>query len=245
MARVFAPELLERLRAAKHVAVLTGAGVSAESGVPTFQGGFWGKYSPEEMATAAGFRKNPSLVWDWYGARRRELANVQPNPGHYALAQLEQRGVRCTVITQNIDGLHQKAGSTRVIELHGSLLRAKCFSCEAAAPAGWEQATQSPPPCAVCGSWLRPEVVWYGENLPPKAWDEALEASCDCDLFFSIGTASQVYPAASLPQEALRAGVPVAEINPDYTPLTAAMTYVLRGPSGQVLPELLAAAWPK
>jgi NAD-dependent deacetylase len=243
MPRVFSQELLERLRSAKHVAILTGAGISAESGVPTFQGGFWGKYSPEELATVEGYIKDPKLVWDWYAERRRELRQIKPNAGHLALARLEQRGLRCTVITQNIDGLHQLAGSARVIELHGSLHRVKCFS-ENTLASGWENAAESPPRCPDCGAWLRPDVVWYGETLPPLALAEAMAASRACDLFFSIGTATQVYPAASLPQTALAAGVPVAEVNPDYTPFTAYATYVLRGPAGQVLPRLLAATWP-
>jgi len=240
----FPPEMIRALREAKRIAVLTGAGVSAESGIPTFreaQTGLWARYRPEDLATPEAFRRNPKLVWDWYAWRRQMVKNVQPNPGHEALARLEThcRGNegRFTLITQNVDGLHQRAGSQNVIELHGSIQRVKCFD-ENTPVDSWDN-SETPPHCPYCGSFLRPDVVWYGEGLPMDALNRAYLAAAESDIFFSIGTSSLVQPAASLPVLALEAQAILIEINPQHTPLSASASYVLEGPSGQVLPQLV------
>ncbi len=235
------PKLIETLRLAQYVVILTGSGVSAESHVPTFrdvQTGLWAKYSPEELATPQAFQRNPKLVWEWYAWRRELVAQANPNPGHLALAELEQDMPKFTLITQNVDGLHQRAGSRNVIELHGNINRIKCFD-EGDIIDSWAPTTELPPRCPHCSSYLRPDVVWFGETLPSQALSSAFESAQQCDLFFSIGTSSVVQPAASLAYEALGRGVPVVEINPDETPLSHHVTYALRGPAGKILPELL------
>jgi NAD-dependent deacetylase len=238
--------LIERLRRAEYVTALTGAGISAESGVPTFrdaQSGLWSKYKPEDLATPEAFQRNPQLVWEWYAWRRECVAKVLPNAGHLALAEMERRAPRFSLITQNVDGLHHRAGSKRVIELHGNITRTKCFE-ENAVIQNWIDRGETPPRCPRCGGRLRPDVVWFGETLPVNAFNEALEASRTCDIFFSIGTSSVVYPASSLAHEALQCGALVVEINPDKTPLTAQATFAFQTPSGRLLPLLLEAAWP-
>ncbi len=237
--------LVEALRAARHVAALTGSGISAESGVPTFrdpQHGLWARYRPEELATPQAFRRDPKLVWDWYTWRRQLVAQAAPNPGHLALVELERRVPRLTLITQNVDGLHQRAGSRAVVELHGNINRAKCFR-EGMVVEAWEDAGQSPPACPHCGGPLRPDVVWFGEALPLDALQAAVEATETCQIFFSIGTSGLVEPAASLAYAALKRGALAVEINPAATPLTERAVH-LRGPAGQVLPALVQAAWP-
>ena len=238
--------LAEVLRTAGHVAVLTGAGISAESGVPTFrdaQTGLWARYRPQDLATREAFQRHPRLVWEWYAWRRALVAQAAPNPGHRALVELEQRVPKLTLLTQNVDGLHQRAGSRRVIELHGNLARTRCFEEDSVVDA-WEETGEVPPRCPRCGSLLRPDVVWFGEALPPQALQAAREAASTCDLFLAVGTSGIVEPAASLPYAALRSGAVVVEINPEATPLTADVPYALHGPAGVVLPALLQAAWP-
>jgi NAD-dependent deacetylase len=238
------PALVEALRSAQRVTVLTGAGISAESGVPTFrdaQTGLWARYRPEELATPEAFQRNPKLVWEWYTWRRNLVARAAPNAGHLALAELERRVPSMTLVTQNVDGLHQRAGSQVVIELHGNISRTKC-SREGIVVESWAETGDAPPRCPQCGGFLRPDVVWFGESLPVRALQTAIEAAGACDLFFSIGTSGVVEPAASLPYEALRHGAQVVEINPDVTPLTAHATLALHDPAGQVLPALLRAA---
>jgi NAD-dependent deacetylase len=241
----FPPGLILDLKSAHHVAVLTGAGTSAESGVPTFreaQSGLWSKYDPQELATPQAFRRNPGLVWEWYAWRRSLVAEAKPNAGHNALVQMAGFVPEFTLITQNVDGLHQQAGSLDVIELHGNITRIKCADCDSTVDEFQE--TEVPPPhCPYCGGFLRPDVVWYGENLPQNSLSRAFLAAQQCDLFLSIGTSSVVHPAASLPIEALEIGTSTVEINPDRTPLTSYMTYVLAGPSGMVLSELVRATW--
>lgn len=237
--------LLQAIRAAQHVAVLTGAGISAESGVPTFreaQTGLWAQYDPTELATPAAFKRNPRLVWDWYAWRRELVSAAQPNAGHLALVQLEQHIPRFTLITQNVDGLHRRAGSERVIELHGNLFR---FICEAHhhPVTDWKGDQRVPPHCAVCGSLVRPDVVWFGEPLPADALREALAAARSADVFLTIGTSGVVQPAASLPAEAAAAGAILVEINPDETPLSRTMDYQLRGAAGDILPALVGQVW--
>ena len=237
-------ELIEAMRGARHVAILTGAGISAESGVPTFrdaQTGLWARFDPTELATAQAFQRDPKLVWDWYQWRRELVGKAAPNAGHLALAQLEtdfsQPGRRFTLITQNVDGLHQRAGSRNIIELHGNIWRTKCLS-EDRVVADWPTTDEAPPHCPRCGGLLRPDVVWFGEALPRQALAAADEASRSCGVFLSIGTSALVQPAASLPLVALEQGAVVVEINPDETPLTGLLTYSLRGPAGTILPEI-------
>jgi len=195
----FPDALLLRLRNATRVALLTGAGVSAESGVATFRDApdaLWASFRPEELATPDAFRHNPKLVWDWYAWRRGRVAGVEPNPGHFAIAELEQRIPNFLLITQNVDGLHQRAGSKSMVELHGNISRVKCFACARAAEQ-WDD-TETPPRCAHCGGNLRPDVVWFGEILPTSIWNKAEAAVRNCEVLFSIGTSSRVWPAAGL-----------------------------------------------
>ena len=236
-------ELVQRLLQAKRVTVLTGAGVSAESGVPTFrdaQTGLWEKYSPHELATPRAFLRNPRLVWEWYEWRRKLVADAKPNPAHFALVAMAQLFPQFHLITQNVDGLHQRAGSRNVIELHGNITRTKCFE-DGTIISSWKESGDVPPRCPHCNGMLRPDVVWFEESLPEKEIGLATGASTSCDLFFSIGTSTVVYPAAELPFEALRSGATVVEINPQPTPLTAQATFVLTGQAGVVLPNLLEA----
>ncbi len=238
-------DLIDALRAANHVAILTGAGMSAESNVPTFrdaQTGLWARYDPHELATPQAFSRDPGLVWDWYAWRRTLISNTKPNEGHYALALMENFVSSVTLITQNIDGFHRAAGSSNVIELHGNIMRIKCSSCQSIAE-DFDEPESSPPHCIHCHGFLRPDVVWFGENLPRQALARAFSAAQTCDIFFSVGTSSVVQPAASLPVEALENGTTVVEINPQQTPLTPYMTFVLEGPSGVVLPQLIQTTW--
>jgi NAD-dependent deacetylase len=240
-------KLIAALRAARHVAVLTGAGVSAESGLPTFrdaQTGLWARYSPEELASPQAFRRNPALVWAWYAERRRMALAATPNPGHLALAALEAHVPRVTLITQNVDGLHLRAGSSAPIELHGSLIRARC-SAEGTVYTSWAEAADEPgpPPCPACGAPLRPDVVWFGERLPEEALASAWVAATNCDLFLSIGTSGLVEPAASLPRLAYSHAATVAIINLDVTARAEERLYELNARSGELLPAFIAAAF--
>lgn len=239
------PALVAALRAAQRVAVLTGAGISKESGIPTFREaltGLWANYDPQELATPGAFRRNPKMVWEWYAARRAQIAEVQPNPGHAALAEMERHVTVFTLITQNIDGLHRKAGSRNVLELHGNIQRVKCLD-RGHHVETFDESGEVPPRCPQCGSMLRPDVVWFGENLPMGAIMGAVDAARNCELFFSVGTSGLVEPAASLPYEALQNGATVVVVNPEETPLCEHAGHVLRGPAGEVLPALVRAAW--
>ena len=232
---------MQQLRTARRVVAITGAGVSAESGVPTFrdaQTGLWAKFRPEDLATPEGFRANPKLVWEWYAWRRDLVAAAKPNPAHVALHKMESLFPQFHLITQNVDGLHQRAGSSPVIELHGNITRTKCFD-EGTVVSGWERNGEAPPKCPECGGLLRPDVVWFGEPLPAAELELAAEVSAQCDVFFSIGTSAVVYPAAALSDEALRSGATVVEINPEPTPLTAHVHFALTGAAGAVLQLLL------
>jgi NAD-dependent deacetylase len=227
------------IAAAHRIAVLTGAGISAESGIPTFRDaptGLWSKFRPEDLATPQAFLADPKLVWDWYAWRRGKVAEVAPNAGHRALAELQRR-TQLTLITQNVDGLHQQAGSEGVIELHGNIRRVKCFDHGHPAER-WEEGG-AVPRCAQCGSLLRPDVVWFGELLPDAAIAPAMAAAADCDLFLSVGTSGVVEPAASLPVMAKQGGAFVIEVNPQSTPLSALADLSIRGAAGVVLPQLV------
>ncbi|MEE4379059.1 MAG: NAD-dependent deacylase [Candidatus Competibacteraceae bacterium] len=237
--------LLALLRTARRVTALTGAGISAESGVPTFreaQTGLWARYNPEELATPEAFQSNPKLVWDWYVWRRVLVGNAQPNAGHHALVELEKRLPTFTLITQNVDGLHRRAGNRQVLELHGNLFGTKCFAEENRVD-NWPETEESPPRCPQCNAWLRPDVVWFGESLPVATLQQAETATTECELFFSIGTSALVYPAAGLPILARSQGAMVVEINPQPTPLSEQVDFLLQGPAGHVLPALIAQAF--
>jgi len=237
-------QLVAALRAARRVAVLTGAGVSAESGVPTFrdaQTGLWAEFDPLELATPAAFARNPRRVWDWYAMRRDMVGRVAPNPAHVALADLEKRIPEFLLVTQNVDGLHQRAGSRRVVELHGNITRVRC-SREGTPVFRWsDDDVDAPPRCASCGAFLRPDVVWFEEMLPADALGAAEDAASRCDVLLVVGTSAEVYPAAALPILARRRGALVVEVNTETTPLSAQADYALRGPAGVVLPALVAA----
>jgi len=229
------------LRKAQRVVVFTGAGISSESGIPTFRDamtGLWAQYDAEELATPEAFARNPTLVWEWYQWRRELINEATPNPGHGAVAALEKLVRNFTLITQNVDGLHQQAGSRQVIELHGNIHRKHCFN----PGCGGTQALnehEAPPRCARCGGYLRPSVVWFGESLPADALRQAQLAAQNCDLFFSIGTSTLVYPAAELPFIAARANACVIQINPAATSLDGVARMNFRGKAGEILPAIV------
>lgn len=229
------------LREARAVVVLTGAGISAESGVPTFRGpgGLWRNFKPEDLATPDAFERDPQLVWEWYDWRRGLVAAARPNLGHYALVTLEKRAPEFTLITQNVDGLHALAGSRRALEVHGSLWRTRCVDCREIRDDRRVPLPALPPRCS-CEGLLRPDVVWFGEALPLDVLREARRAIEACDLMLVVGTSGLVQPAASFGDSALARGVPMIEINPDPTPLSAGCAHALRGPAGDILPKLLA-----
>lgn len=229
------------LRSAQRVAVLTGAGISAESGLATFRGagGFWEGQRAEDVATPQAFARDPQLVWRFYNARRANLAIVHPNPGHLALVDLEQRlGEHFTLVTQNVDGLHQAAGSRNVLEIHGSIRRVRCTGCHEKRDCATE-ALPDMPTCSACQSLLRPDVVWFRELLPSEIWSKAENAVRSCECFLVIGTSAVVYPAAGLIVTAQNHGARVIEINLAETDASCSVDVSLRGPSGEFLPELL------
>jgi NAD-dependent deacetylase len=231
----------EWLRKARRVAVLTGAGVSAESGVPTFRGkeGLWKHYRPEDLATPDAFSRDPRLVWQWYNWRRGLIARAQPNRGHYALADLQRSAREFTLITQNVDDLHEQAGSKDVLKLHGDIWQVRCLSCAREWIDTRPAIAELPPHCA-CGGLLRPGVVWFGEELIPGVWDRAEKAAREADLFLVIGTSAVVYPAAGLVRLAKCAGAKVVEINLSETVITNQIDAFHPGPCGQLLPKLIA-----
>jgi NAD-dependent deacetylase len=230
------------LRLAERVCVLTGAGVSAESGVPTFRAsdGLWEGHRIEDVASPDGFDRDPLLVWQFYNARRANVKAVHPNPGHHALVALEERwGDRFTLVTQNVDGLHRTAGSRNVLEIHGSLRRTRCLGCAEIQDRGLE-ALSDAPECH-CGGALRPDIVWFGESLPEAVWEAALTAAYLCDVLLVVGTSAVVHPAASLIPVAKRGtpGAKVIEVNLTETEASVHADVGLYGPSGQVLPKLV------
>lgn len=244
--RMEVPEgLIRMVREVERIVVLTGAGISKESGIPTFreaQTGLWARYDPMQLATPGAFRKDPKLVWEWYEWRRGLVRSSEPHAGHLALVEMEKRVPDLTVITQNVDGFHRLAGSRNVIELHGNILRNKCFD-EGIVVEEWEEDGEIPPRCPNCGGRIRPDVVWFGESLPVGALEEAYKLSQGAEIFFSVGTSGMVQPAASLPMAAFDAGAVVVEVNPDETPISRAAKFNLRGPAGEVLPELVRQVW--
>ena len=228
---------------AERIAVLTGAGISQESGVPVFRGpgGLWRQYRPEDLATPEAFARDPRLVWEWYDWRRSVVARAQPNPGHRALVELEQRTGEFTLITQNVDGLHDRAGSRRLLKLHGDLWTLRCLGCGRESVNHTVPLPELPPRCE-CGSLLRPGVVWFGENLPEDSLRDAFAAARRAQLFLVVGTSAVVQPAASLPILARQAGACVVEVNTEATPLTPQVDASFFGPAGEVLPRLVEVA---
>lgn len=229
----------KRILEAKTLTVLTGAGVSAESGIPTFRdrNGVWAQYDPAKVATREAFLKNPKYVWEWYILRMRSFQKAQPNPAHLALARLEKATPKFTLITQNIDNLHRAAGSQNVIELHGNLWRMKCVGCHKKVPIE-KIPDRVPPECAACGYMLRPDVVWFGEMLDPKN-TAAAEAALDAEVVVVVGTSGEVWPAAGYAQEASQRGAYVIEINVGPTALSGVVDASLFGKAGNVLAKLV------
>lgn len=248
---MFSTELISTLRKARHIVVFTGAGVSAESGIATFrdaQTGLWENFDATQLASPQGFQANKALVWGWYEWRRMQVLKAEPNPAHEAIAELAKQVEKLSLITQNVDDLHERAGSHDVIHLHGSLHHPRCFTCARpyTFPAQLPEITSPgsplmPPRCAHCGGHIRPGVVWFGESLPEADWLQAEAAAKDCGALLSVGTSALVWPAAQLPMDAARHGATVVQINPDNTPLDDMAHYNLRGKAGEVLPKLLKA----
>jgi NAD-dependent deacetylase len=242
------------LTEASRICVLTGAGVSAESGVPTFRGesGLWKSHSPEELATPNAFRRDPQLVWEWYEWRREKIRGCRPNAGHEAMARLASGPRKVRIVTQNVDGLHEEAARKAAgsrdpspalpLELHGSIFRVRCTSCSYRVSHRDRLETETVedlPRCPVCSNLLRPDVVWFGEALDPDILSEAFRVAGEADLCIVAGTSALVHPAASVPLATLDAGGSMVEVNPTETPLTRLAGISLRGPSGEILPKLL------
>lgn len=230
------------MRDAEWVMVLTGAGVSRESGIPTFrdaQEGLWADFDPQKLATVEGYLADPALVWSWYDMRRLKVGQAQPNPGHYALVALEKEVPHFFLVTQNIDGLHRRAGSQNVVELHGNIARHKCFDGGHAPQQELPYGLTEPPQCQQCGSMIRPDVVWFGEALPTRELRVAFAAAEKCEVALVVGTSALVQPAAALPLIAKERGAMLIEVNPDETDLTEFSDIYLPGKSGDVLPQLI------
>lgn len=241
----FPADFVRFLTSATRVVVLTGAGVSQESGLRTFrdaQTGLWAKHKPEDLASPEAFARDPKLVWDWYAWRREAIKGVRPNPGHYALVEMEKRIPQFTLITQNVDGLHRFAGSQNVLELHGNIQKVRCSTCRTFTEE-WGDDTDTVPTCSVCGGLLRPDVVWFGESLPHAELEAAVTASRTAQIYFSIGTSGVVQPAASLAHAARNNGSVVVELNAEPTPLTPKVDFAFHGKSGEILPELIKTIW--
>jgi NAD-dependent deacetylase len=233
----------QQIRSASTMTVLTGAGVSAASGVPTFRGneGLWKSFSPQELATPEAFQNNPRLVWEWYDWRRNLIAKCSPNAAHSVLALWSRRFTGFTLITQNVDGLHEKAGTKNVIRFHGSIWEVSCWNRCNQSPPRWacEEVPLSaiPPPCPYCGGLIRPGVVWFGEGIDPEVLQQSA-AAAHCDVFMIIGTSAQVYPAAGLAGEARRRGAFTVEINPEATPESRQVDLALKGAAEDILPKI-------
>lgn len=237
-------EAARLLNQAEQIVCLTGAGVSAESGVATFrdpQTGHWARFDPQQLASQAGFAANPGLVWRWYMERLLSATQrAQPNAGHRALAEIERLRPHFTLVTQNVDNLHESGGSQNVIHLHGEITRFHCNRCGRTHELNEaDQAATDPPHCAHCGGLVRPSVVWFGENLPLSAMNAAWQAAESCDLMLVVGTSGVVYPAAQLPFMAQERGVAVIDINPAPSPISEMATIYLQGPSGVILPQIV------
>lgn len=234
-------EIIDALRKARSVVVLTGAGVSAESGVPTFRGqeGLWRNYNPQELATPEAFNKDPTLVWEWYDWRRGLIAPLEPNPAHLAIAELEKRSPSFLLITQNIDGLHKKGGSKQMLELHGNIWNVRCVA-EGNVTENHDVPLQNIPPMCSCGAMLRPHIVWFGESLDPHILHQSLQAIEACDFLIVAGTSAVVQPSASFPIMARERGATVLEVNMEPTPISSLVNASLFGKAGELLPQLVA-----
>jgi NAD-dependent deacetylase len=228
------------LSSARSIAVLTGAGISAESGIPTFRdaGGLWRNFRAEDLATPQAFTRDPKLVWEWYDWRRSLIAQAEPNAGHYALAELEKRAPEFTLITQNVDGLHDRAGSTRLLKVHGDIWTLRCTACGHERQDTRPKLPQLPPTCQ-CGATERPGVVWFGENLPSGIWSRSEHAAASADVFLVVGTSALVYPAAGLVHLAKASGAKVVEVNPAETPVSGMVDFSWRAPAAEALPLLI------
>ncbi len=253
ISEIISQDLISALQQARHVVVFTGAGVSAESGIPTFRDamtGLWERFDAEDLATSDAFEKDKELVWGWYEWRRMKVLQAKPNAAHLAIAELERYVPRLTVVTQNVDDLHERAGSTNVLHLHGSLHAPRCFTCSHPYqfPAGIPQEPEdgrrlSPPHCVRCGGYIRPGVVWFGETMPIDALEQSFDEAKVCDVLFTIGTSGVVYPAATIPPLAKKSGAKVIKVNPTDNPLDSASTWRLNGAAGEMLPRVLQAAF--
>jgi NAD-dependent deacetylase len=230
--------IIEQIKDIQKIVFVTGAGISQESGIPTFRGkdGLWRNYNAMELATIDAFYKNPKLVWEWYNERRRNIFSARPNLGHKAITELEKYA-EVVILTQNIDGLHQKAGSTKVLELHGSIVKIKCSVCDFKDEIITEF-SEIPPLCK-CGNILRPDVVWFGESLPQDVWQKAIIFSSQCDLMIIAGTSLVVSPANTLPIYAKQNNAKLIEINPEKTEMSSEMDLVIRNTSASVLPKFV------
>ncbi|MEQ1947292.1 MAG: NAD-dependent deacylase [Bryobacteraceae bacterium] len=230
----------EWLAAAHSVAVLTGAGISAESGIPTFRGpgGLWRNFRAEDLATPEAFQRDPKMVWEWYDWRRSVIAKAEPNAGHTALAAMERRVPRFSLITQNVDGLHDRAGSVNILKVHGDIWTLRCTMCERERRDLRPQLPELPPRCQ-CGGMERPAVVWFGEGLPDAIWEESVNSAREADLFFVIGTAAVVHPAAGLVHLAKSSGAKVVEINIADTPVSGTVDLTWRAPAAEALPVVV------
>lgn len=235
---VIPEKLLEAAARAKRCVVLTGAGISAESGLATFRGpgGWWRNHDPQTLATPQAFRRDPGLVWEWYRWRRDQALGAKPNPGHLAIAELEELFPGFLLITQNVDGLHQRAGSRRMVELHGNIFRERCFDCGKIG-SGTPSCPEGLPRC-VCGGIMRPDVVWFGEPLPAEELELAWQESARADFFLFVGTSGLVQPAASLPLTAKRNGAFLVEVNPEPTPLSDIADLAIRSGAGEAMPAV-------
>jgi len=235
----------DKLRALLHMTesmcVLTGAGISAESGVETFRGsnGLWSKLKPEELANFDAFMRNPELVWEWYNYRKTLIHDVKPNPGHYALARMQELVSDFTLVTQNIDNLHIRAGSKNVLELHGNIERSYCIDCGKFAADVEVSSENKVPHCPTCNGIIRPDIVWFGEMLPEGVFEAAAKAANRCELFLTVGTSAVVYPAASLPLIARKNGAYIVEINMERTEISHNVHETLLGKAGEILPQLV------
>lgn len=233
--------LAQRLKRAARVTILTGAGVSAASGVPTFRGngGLWRQFRAEDLATPGAFSRDPVLVWEWYAWRRELIAACRPNRAHEVIARWSKAFERCTVITQNVDDLHVQAGTANLVRVHGSLWELSCWKACGASP--WRDESVPlqalPPSCPVCGGLARPSVVWFGESLPSKQL-QAAAGACDCEVFLTVGTSALVYPAAGLAREAKSRGAFTAELNLEVTPASSEVDLAIHGPADQLLPDI-------